>query len=444
MQKNPLFGMLGALLITATLGFVAGRMTHTADSTSAKTADTDSNKNGQYTRLAQRGSQYSASEKRQKSSRRHNNVKATMRHLVAQLERSPMVNMDFDAIFSVWEIARDFSEDEVREALASIEGVENMQLRMTLQMMLMNRWGKINGNAAMEHAMAAENNQIKMMQVMGTLMSWTKEDPEAAFSWFEKNKDSVGRGMYASAYEGMIYQAMARHDLKRALDQVAKIDSASKKRTALTSIAQGIVEQPEKLQSFLQFLDDQNEPEVKKEVMSSAIMNMAMNSPEAAKKYINTITDAKDKAAMVENVVRGLSYSDPETALKWGLEQAPDEASQAKVVSNTMSRWVAQDPKKAAAWYDQQPEHLKSDTTVMQSAGQLSASGQYKEALLWTQRGKDPETMAAMKESTYLKWAEASPAKARAWAEGEGKEIMRGIDLDAKPVEPELSIDSDG
>lgn len=48
-------------------------------------------------------------------------------------------------MFEVWVITRDFSEAELREALLSLEDLKNPQLRMTLQMMLMNRWGKING-----------------------------------------------------------------------------------------------------------------------------------------------------------------------------------------------------------------------------------------------------------------------------------------------------------
>ena len=372
-----------------------------------------------------------------------------MNHLLAEMERNPMLHMDFDAIFSIWELARDFSEDEVRESLSYLDNMENMQLKMTLQMMLMNRWGKINGPAAMEFAMKAENRQTRMMQFMGTMMSWTKEDPDAAFSWYDKNKDKMGGGMYAGAYEGMIYQALARHDLNRALEAVQRLENTQKKQMALSGIAQGIANDPEKFSSFIKFLEKE-EPGTKKAVMGGIIGQLAMTSPETAKKYIDQIADPQEKAEMINGLIQGMSFSDPETAIKWAIENSEDEKAQAQALAQALPNWVIQNPKAAREWYDQQPAHLKSDNLIRQSAVQLASSEQYKEAFAWIERGEDANTMTEAKKDTYRLWLQKSPDQAKAWAEGEGKETMRGIDLDAlqkemqsTPSSPYPKVDSE-
>ncbi|MFK7911664.1 MAG: hypothetical protein AB8F34_13835 [Akkermansiaceae bacterium] len=430
MQKSQLLGITGALLVTATLGFVAGRMTGDPEE-NTDSVKAQGEQDTYQSRSSRRDSNASASSSHsRKSARSTKDIKATMKHLIAEMERSPMVNMDFDSIFSIWEIARDFSEDEVRESLTYIDSMKNMQVKMTLEMMLMNRWGKINGEAAMEHAMEAGTSQTRMMQMMGTLMSWTKEDPNAAFTWFEKNKGKAGSGIYANAYESMIYQALAKHDLKRALTQLEGIENTQKKQTALSSIAQGVANDPEKLQSFIQYLDEK-EPDSKKTIMSSVISQLAMTSSEAAKNYIKTIDDPEEKSELVTTIVQSLSYTDPEEAIKWGMENASDEAAQKKVVEKALNNWISQDFKTAAAWYDKQPEHLKSDDIIKKSALSLAAAGQYKDAFAWIERGGDAEAMKKTKQSTYSMWAQMSPAKAKAWLEGDGQKTMQGIDTNA-------------
>ena len=39
------------------------------------------------------------------------------------------------------------------------------------------------GGKGIDHVVDTDNKQMKMMGMMGVLMSWTKEDPEAAITW---------------------------------------------------------------------------------------------------------------------------------------------------------------------------------------------------------------------------------------------------------------------
>jgi hypothetical protein len=428
MKNNQLLILTVALAVTAVLGFIAGRTTvkqqEATNSTNGKMSDTRDT-----TRSVRRSA---ASSKRGVSPNRSQDVRLIMKTLINRLEGSSMPSMEFEGVFEIWEIARNFSEDELRVALAQVGEIQNSKLRMSLQTMLMNRWGKLNGQAAMEHVIAMENNKSRMASAMGTLMSWIKTNPEAVFLWYENNKEKMGGGRFRNVYDGIIYRTMARHDLSRAMNQVKKIDNRQSKQIALVGIARSIAGEPEKLNSFIQLLDDENDPEMKKEVMSSAMLQMAMTAPEDAKKHIQNISDPEEQKEMVHKLVQRLSYSDPKTALTWGLEQSKDEAAQSDIVNKTLGSWAIQDPKKSGEWYDKQPDHLKSDEAISKASSMLSELGRYKDAFAWMQRGTDSEIMDMKKRHTYQKWLKYSPEKAKAWLGGEGAKIMQGIDINSE------------
>ena len=359
------------------------------------------------------------------------------------LQKSPMGSMDFDGMFEVWEITRDYSEAEVREALLSLEDLKNPQLRMTLQMMLMNRWGKINGEAAILHALDSKNKPTKIVGVMGVFASWTKENPEAAFTWYETHQDKLnqGGGVYGDVYNGMIYQALARHNLTRALTQAATIENSQKRQTALSSIAQGVANQPEKLKTFLKFLDNENDPSLKSSVMESVIGSMAMQDPESAKALIDTIDDSQEKAKLTESLVQRWSYMDPEAAIEWGMKQAKDKKAQTGIITDNLRTWASQDPAAAGKWYDRQPDDIKTQDALTKVVRSLSSRQQYQEAFAWANRSSDPEKMAESKKTIYQSWLKQSPDAAKAWAEGEGKETLQGIDLSPEAIlEPEETM----
>jgi hypothetical protein len=126
-----------------------------------------------------------------------------------------------------------------------------------------------------------------------------------------------------------------------------------------------------------------------------------------------------------------MSFSDPESAIKWGVENAPDEQTQSQAVENALPNWALQNSKAAREWYAKQPAHRKSDSAVQQTASRLAVSGHYEDAFAWIALGEDSEAMKMTKISTYTMWLKGSPEKAKAWAEGDGKAIMSGIDMEA-------------
>jgi hypothetical protein len=438
MKLNQFGWFIVALVVALVLGFFSGRVSMQNKEASEKQAGTQDSRNSSSARAARRSGPVSSKHGKLngKGNGRAGSSKDAQRKiqiLLSRMEQNPMASMDFEGMFELWEVVRDFSEDDVREALLSLDDMKNKQLKMTMGMILMSRWGKLDGAAAMQHVVDTDNQQMKMMGTMGVLMSWTKEDPEGAFSWYEENRDKLGGGgMYGGFQDTMIFQSLAKHDLPRALSEISELDSRKKKQQALSGIAQGVVNEPEKLETLMAFLDAEEDPKIKSEVMASVIRNLAMQDPENAQTYLQTIEDEEEKKKQTENLIQSWSYQDPEAAITWGMEQAADEEAEVKIVESYLDNWARQDAKAAGAWYDQQEEHLKTSKAVKDSVRNLYSRGEYKQAFTWAAREDDPEKGNELKRDIYQSWAKDAPKQAETWMDGEGRDVMDGVDLTEK------------
>lgn len=435
MKTNQLGWIVGAMGVVLVLGFVSGRVSVQDKRTSEKKADTQDRRTLSSTRAARKsGSASTMSENRNRNGKSGSSQDAQrkMKILLNRMEQNPMVSMDFDGMFELWEIVRDFSEDDVRDALLSMDDIKNKQLQMTMNMILMSRWGKIDGAAAMQHVVDSDTKQAKMMGSMGVMMSWAKEDPEGAFAWYEENgKKLGGRGVYDS----MMYQELAKHDLSRALSKINALDSRNQKLQALSGIGRGVVNEPEKLKTLIAFLDAEGDTKTKSEVMASVIQNMAIQDPESAQACLQTIEDEEEKKKQTENLIRSWSYHDPKAAITWGLEQATDEETEVKIVESYLNNWARQDAQAAGAWYDQQESHLKTSKAVKNSVRNLYNGGDYQQAFAWAAREDDPEKGNKLKRDIYQTWVKDSPNMAESWINGDGRDVMDGVDLTDKEAD---------
>ncbi len=253
--------------------------------------------------------------------------------------------MDFDVIFEAWEVVRSFSETDILNAMPLVDQIRNPQLRSTMRMMLMNRWGKINGLAAIEYAMQEEDRQARLSAAMGAFTGWLKNDPEGVADWFEVNGDKLnsGGGIFGGFYYGMVYQALARHNFNRALVQVGKITGKKQKRMALTGIGQVVATDPAQRDQFLAYLDSEVDSSYRKDVMESVIKTMAMQDAAQAKAFLASLDDSDEKKALTSSALQALSFMDPKGAIEWGVEQAGTDEERKEVISNHLSTWGRED-----------------------------------------------------------------------------------------------------
>ena len=189
-------------------------------------------------------------------SHRGGSPEAAIRGVVRELELSPMINMDFDALFTAYDSIRLMSPEEVQAALAELDGMEtNQQIKMMLQMMLINRWSKQDGQGAVEFAMKQTQPMMKMMGMMGGMMGWVRQDPETAYAWYDQHRDEMQGGMMGRGQmDGIFFAALAQRDMDTAFERLGKLDKPSQKQ-ALNAMAGQLVMDPVKRDEFLAKLD---------------------------------------------------------------------------------------------------------------------------------------------------------------------------------------------
>jgi len=438
MKNSPGLVYVGITILPLIIGFLGGRMsvspieeTQSSDeegtALSAKKNPYNRSSMSTGSHVGRKGRKGSESE-----SRSYKQTRRSMGALLHEMSNSPIVSMDYDSMFELWLLVRGMSEDEVKDSFGLLDGVKDKQLEMMTRMILMSRWGKLNGSEAIDFAMNLEGSRNRMMGAMGAMMSWVKEDPEAVYNWHLENGEKVGSGgMFDSMYEGMMWRSLASNDLDNTLKRIQDIEGKREQHEAYFSVAQAVVREPEKLKSFLAVLDQQGDSDLKYEVMRSAIVTLAQQDLDAAKSYILSIEDPEEKKKFTDSLVSSMSWSAPEEAITWGLEQATDEESKKEIIDSLLSNWVRNDPEKASAWYDSQPASLRSNDAVESTVKNLRTNGNYKSAFSWASRHQDQESAVRLKKKIYQSWLENSPEAAEAWVTGEGAKMVEGIDLDS-------------
>lgn len=434
MKNNSYWLVGGAILLAAAAGFSGGRASSKKELSSlTEKISGIAGINGKTTRSGQNDNTNKIARNSRAShatGQSGRNLEQTIDSLLKQLELTPMNNgVDFDEYFKIWETIRTFSEADVQHGIEQIGKTDKGEHHMMLQMMLMNRWAKLNGKAAMQFSVENLNTQMQSMVSGSTFSTWAKTSPDEAVAWLEKHHDEFGSNGIIP-FDSMIYSTLARQDVTTAIEKASELDSNRRRKEAFNGIARGIGSNPEKLLSFFQSVQEQTDDSTAKQVRSDVVQHLCYTSPETTKTLILGMENAQEKKALTKKLVQSLAWSNPEEGLQWGLSQAVDEKDKRDVVRTCLSNWAKQEPDAAAAWYEQQPEHLKSDSTIVKTTNNLKNNGNYKEAMAWAQRAKDIDKANDNKKSIYQSWVKDAPNTAQSWLENEGQEIMQGIDLE--------------
>lgn len=343
---------------------------------------------------------------------------AAIRGVVRELELSPMINMDFDGMFNAYDAIRFMSPEEVQAALAELDVMEaNQQIKMILQMMLINRWAKEDGQGAVEFAMEQTQPMLKMMAMMGGLMGWARQDPETAYAWYEENRDSLRGGMMGRGQmDGMFFAALAQRDMDGAFGRLGKLDKNSQKQ-ALTAMAGQMAMDPVKREEFLKHLEAHEDKKVRDETIMMMVSTWSWQDPEGAVKFIEGREFEEDqKKSLMDSVARSWANNDPERALAWRLENAGDE-EKGEVIADGFGNWIAQDQKGAEAWLAKQPAEVRSDELYASASRRLTWNSEFDQAITYAEKIEDEDARASQMGQLYRQWKSNDEEKAQEWLE---------------------------
>lgn len=358
---------------------------------------------------------------------------AAIRAVIRQLERSPIMGMDYDAMFEAYAVIREMDEAQVQAALLELEGAEtNAQVKMTLQMLLVNHWAKEDGREALEYVLAQSDTRMKGMGVMGGVMSWMRTEPNAAYDWYQENKSEIGGGIFGSSgmIEGMMIAAMGQNDMAGAFEKVATLSKESR-MTALTTMGSQVGMDPRKRTEFLEHLEAFDDEKLTKQVMEGMVSTWAWQDPQGAADFIASGDfDDETQQELKDSVAQSWAHMDPKGAMEWSIENS-EGAERLERVESTFATWVQQDPAGAGEWLQAQPEEMRSDDLYSTASQRLMYSQKFEQAVEFAgQIGDETVRLEKMRQVRQM-WQASDEAAAQQWLESLDEPMREAVMEDA-------------
>ena len=307
--------------------------------------------------------------------------------------------------------------------------------------------------APTDDPMATAEFQIKngMVPSVGALRYLVRQDPEAAYSWFEKNAKSLGSryGQSDSAFRS-IGAALAK-DAPEVLEKVIAESSTATSRFHLESAAfeQSLKDDPD---AALASAQANSNPEFAAHFMSQAGLKLVNSDPERAFQVAAKILETSDKAFaplvlekdgkntylgnnQARNFVSALAQHDPKRTVEEII--APLDWEQGRRIAGEVSvAWASQDPEGMQEWLknNEPPTAQILSSTLVESYLQTQ---RFEEALNFV--NGYAKKHGANLQSTYQRWLAHNPAEAKQWLDSSDFSAEEKQALETPPASIQLT-----
>lgn len=264
---------------------------------------------------------------------------------------------DLSTLAETYLLIKDLDEEQILATLSEFgNDLSDPKNRMSL-MLLMNKYGEVNPENAIDYA---NNNiakkQTKKMTIETIISSWAKQDPNAAYNWYQRNeKSDLNEQSFALV---SIFKSFANINLNGAIDKIYALKNKSKDTNmALIGITASL-QSTEDFQTMLTRSDEFENKGIKNQIIGS----WAAKDPQEASQWLDSIDDNKEKIILQAKVFSTWIHSDPQEAADWYLNQANEDKSQ-KYANKIVSSWGRNNPEDALYWLNQQPS-INNDKTI--------------------------------------------------------------------------------
>ena len=405
------------------LGVVIGRMNPAEKNASGETADEANTRTSSYRSAKRGGANYSDARRVGRIGgtppESYVNRLAHMRSLAKKVGGNQGMP-DFDALFGIWETARDMDAVDIHQALKDLKGeAMGAQEGMFVKMMLVMQLAKKNGPEAMTYAMNEKTGGFVPMKQMA-LQAWAGNEPEAAYSWYLENKNELSARESRQFLAGAI-GGLAKKDFPAALAKAKTVDKSAR-RDVLSNIGVSIAENTEQRKQFTEYLLTLDDERATSAATTSILNQLALADPQAGIQYIQD-WQGEGKDEMVRSFAQQWAQIDPEKTLNWQITQADKQSG----VDSTFGSWARQDPASAQKWLDSQGEDLNKDKYLASAAQRTIWDEGYSEAVDWASSIQDSETQERSYRDIYSQWSRNDPEAADKWAAGLDENMRKKV-----------------
>lgn len=262
---------------------------------------------------------------------------------------------------------------EIRAALAEVSAtVTDPQQRAMFQSLLLSRWAEEDPKAALEYAekLVSGGGPIEAQALMGVVSTWAKHEPDAAWNWYLKRRNSGeaplgGNGFDASLIA--IFGATAANDLDSALAKVSLLDDDNSRNMALMGIAFTAMDGEKRMEILER--SKSIDPETGQSLRENVLSQWAQTEPDAVMDWLRS-QSAEERAALTDRSAYALIGNNPEKAAAFLMEDATDD-NLARRYSAIVGGWANRDPIAAGEWLNRQPKSPAQDQARMNFANQV-------------------------------------------------------------------------
>ena len=418
MNNSRIIAAVGLASLTGVGGFLAGKRTGNSQSSSETDAlPTKSSLQGSLvgTKGVLKGG---AQEPNLRGFELSRNPKAGLELLLEELRQSPMSQMDFEALFNIWDMVQYLDAHELEFLIAELEEMGGGQEMMSVRMMMLNRWAAKDGLAAMESVFEGEKGMMQMIGAMGAMMGWMRSDPEQAYSWFQENGDRMGgsaMGIGKAQIEAIYFASKARTDFEGTMAELDGMEVAMQK-TIVEQLAQSAGMDKERRNELLGYLKSKGDDSLLDSARNNIVQQMAWHDPEGVIAFIESEgLDGENRRSLVDQATAMWSQSDPQGAVEFLGEELKGQENAGDQISDSFGRWVSQDEAGAAKWLATQTDEFKTDSVFRDAGNSLINSKQYERSAEWYGQILDDEQRGLGYQGLYIQWREDDQEAADAW-----------------------------
>lgn len=294
---------------------------------------------------------------------------------------------------------------EIRAALAEVSAtVTDPQQRAMFQSLLLSRWAEEDPKAALEFAekLVAGGGPIESQALMGVVSTWAKREPEAAWNWYMKRRESGEAPLGGNGFDGSllaIFGATAAKDLDSALEKVSLLDDDNSRNMALMGIAFAAMDADKRNEILAR--SESLDPDTKQSLLQNVLSQWAQTEPDAVMAWLRS-QPAEERAALTNRTSYALIGNNPEKAAAFLMEDATEQNSGQRY-SAIVNAWANRDPIAAGEWLNRQPKSPAQDQARMNFANQVVRLDP-EAAMEWAKSISDEGTRRDSVRNVYQQW----------------------------------------
>ena len=425
-----IFPLLGTAALCLGLGMVIGRMSSSSENSQDTEAGEDNRAGSDYRSARRSGAGVDDARRVGKIGgtppASYENRVAHMKALAKKVGGGQGVP-DFDALFGIWETAREMNAAEIRQAMDDlVRDSMGRQEGMFVKMMLVMQLAKKDGPEAMSYAMNEKKGGMMMPMEGMALQAWSGSDPEGAYAWYLSNKDVLkpreSRQFLAGAIAGL-----AEKDFSAALEKAKNVDSLSRK-DVLQSMGTVAADNPEHRKEFTDYLRTLEDASVREQAAATLVGQLVLTDVQEAIQYVEE-WEGDGQEDLTDRLASQWAQIEPEKALNWQLSQG-----QKNSVHNSFGNWAREDTETARKWLSAQEGDLNKDKLRGSAAQRTMWDEDYSGAAQWASSIQDEEQQQESYSSIYRQWSNRDKEGANQWLETLDEATREAIVPEVKPL----------